>query len=106
MLDVFAGDIELPYYPSDIQNTDIIQVCRTNFLNVNRAEFATFLLPAARVNRPVDRMLSVIEKRYEAAGYAASPIQMALYGLLQLLTALDVRCCFRCRNVPAAVQSA
>lgn len=82
MLDVLAGDIELPYYPSEIQNIDIIHVCRINFLNVNRAVFATFLLPVARVDRLVDRVLSFIKNRYEAAGYAALPIQMALYGLL------------------------
>ena len=86
------------------QNTDIIQACRINFLNVNGAVFATFLLPVARVDRPVDRMLSVIKNRYEAAGYAASPIQMALYGLLQVPTALDVRCCVRCRKVAATAQ--
>ena len=74
MHDVSAEDIEVLYYSSEIQNIDIIQVCRINFLNANRALFATFLLPVACVNCPVNCMLSVIKHRYEAAGYAASPI--------------------------------
>jgi hypothetical protein len=74
VFDIFEGGIKLSYYPSKIQNTDVIQVCRIDFLNVNRAVFATFLLPVARVNRPVNDMLSVIKDRYEATRYATTPI--------------------------------
>jgi hypothetical protein len=74
VLDVFAGYIELPYHLSEIENIDVIQVCRINFLNVNRGVFMTFLLPIARANRPVDSMPPISKNRYEAAGYTASPI--------------------------------
>lgn len=84
MLDVFAGDTELPNHPSKIQNIDIIQVCRIDLLDINGAIFTTFLLPVARGNCPVDGMLSINKDRYETAGYAAIPIKVALDGLFQV----------------------
>jgi len=52
VLDIVGGDTELLYYPSEIQNTNIIQVCRINFLHVNKTIFATFLVESESAIRP------------------------------------------------------
>jgi len=76
MLNVFAGDTELPNHPSKVQNIDIIQVCRIDLLDINRAVFTAFLPPVAPGNRLVDGVLPINKDRYETAGYAAIPIKM------------------------------